>query len=177
MSKLCVIPEEGQFHMSLNAVEDTVLIFKHFLDDLNKSVFRQDLPNKPRTYKVTICLTTALLGWIQIRKKVRQKFGICKDHEFVSVIYLLEHVLPLVFFQYNIFCSGDPLEYENLMTQMAVLFICWWRRHYNKPTLSFLSDMVSLPGYWSKKLEYFSLITKEKSGNIPFYVMRVHYRT
>ena len=67
-------------------------------------------------HKVTICLTAALLGWLQIWDKVLQKFGICKDHEFVSVIYLLEHVLPLVFFQYNIFRSGDPLEYENLMT-------------------------------------------------------------
>jgi len=38
-------------------------------------------------------------------------------------IHRLERMLPLVFFQYNIFCSGDPLECENLMTQMAVLFI------------------------------------------------------
>ena len=57
-----VIPEQGQFHVSLNAAEDTVLIFKHFFDDLYKSVFRQDLPNKPRTYEVTVCLTAALLG-------------------------------------------------------------------------------------------------------------------
>lgn len=39
-------------------------------------------------------------------------------------VHRLEDMLPLVFFQNNIFCSGDPLEYENLMTQMAVLFIC-----------------------------------------------------
>lgn len=139
--KQSIIPEQGQFHVSLNGAEDTVLIFKYFFDELYKSVFGQDLPNKPRTYKVTICLTAALLGWFQIRDKVLQKFGICKDHEFVSVVYLLEHVLPLVFFQYNIFRSGDLLEYENLMTHMAVLFICWSRRHYNKSTLSFLSDM------------------------------------
>lgn len=172
-----VIPEQGQFHVSLNAAEDTVLNFKHFFDDLYRSVFGQDLPNKPRTYKVTICLTAALLGWIQIREKVLQKFGICKDHEFVSVIYLLEHVLPLVFFQYNIFRSGDPLEYENLMTQMAVLFICWSRRHYNKSTLSFLSDMeyqkVFLPGYWTKKLQYLSLIT-EKKVEIFHSILREH---
>ena len=84
----------------------------------------------------------------------------------MSVVYLLEHVLPLVFFQYNTFRSGDPLVYENLMTQMAVLFICWSRKHYNKSTLSFLSDMeyqkVFLPSYWSKKLEYLSLITEKK---------------
>lgn len=161
-----VIPEQGQFHVSLNAAEDTVLIFKHFFDKLFKHVFVRDLPHKPKTYKITLCLTAALLGWLQIREKVLQKFGICKDHEYVSVIYLLEHVLPLVFFQYNIFRGGDVLEYENLMTQMAVLFICWERRHYNKSTLSFLSDLeyqkAFLPSYWSKKLKFLSLFTEKK---------------
>ena len=96
------IPEQGQIHVSLNAAEDAVTIFKHFFEKLFKTVFGSDLPHKPKTYKVTLCLTTALLGWLQIQDKVLQKFGICKDHEYVSVIYLLEHVLPLVFFQYNI---------------------------------------------------------------------------
>ena len=172
-----VIPEQGQFHVSLNAAEDAVTIFKHFFEKLFKTVFGKDLPHKPKTYKneflvsketvvlhrwerskqkssdegltlktsafqifhggnstfinsfdktykVTLCLTAALLGWLQIPDKVLQKFGICKDHEYVSVIYLLEHVLPLVFFQYNIFRGGDILQYENLMAQMAVIFIC-----------------------------------------------------
>ena len=119
-----VIPEQGQFHVSLNAAEDAVTIFKHFFEKLFKTVFGTDLPHKPKTYKVTLCLTAALLAWLQIRDKVLQKFGICKDHEYVSVIYLREHVLPLVFFQYNIFRDGDILQYENLMAQMAVIFIC-----------------------------------------------------
>ena len=119
-----VIPEQGQFHISLNTAEDAVTIFKHFFEKLFKTVFGTDLPHKPKTYKVTLCLTAALLGWLQIRDKVLQKFGICKDHEYVSVIYLLEHVLPLVFFQYNIFRDSDILQYENLMAQMAVIFIC-----------------------------------------------------
>lgn len=57
-----VIPEQGQFHVSLNATEDT-FNFQALFDDLYKSVFGQDLPNKSRTYKVykvTICLTAAL---------------------------------------------------------------------------------------------------------------------
>ena len=161
-----VIPEQGQFHVSLNAAEDAVTIFKHFFEKLFKTAFGTDLPHKPKTYKVTLCLTAALLGWLQIQDKVLQKFGICKDHEYVSVIYLLEHVLPLVFFQYNIFRGGDILQYENLMAQMAVIFICWERRHYNKSTLSFLSDMdyqkVFLPSYWTKKLQFLSLITEKK---------------
>ena len=85
---------------------------------------------------------------------------------FLSYIYLNIIVLPLVFFQYNIFRDGDILQYENLMAQMAVIFICWERRHYNKSTLSFLSDMdyqkVFLPRYWTKKLQFLSLITEKK---------------
>ena len=107
-----------------------------------KTVFGTDLPHKPKPYKVTLCLKPALLGWLQIREKVLQKFGICKDQENVSGIYLLEHILPLVFFQYNIYRGGDILEYKNLMAQMLVLFICWERRHHNKSTLSFQTDMV-----------------------------------
>ena len=61
-----VIPEQRQFHVSLNASEDTVIIFKHFFDMLFKTVFGTDLPHKPKPYKVTLCLTAALLGWLQI---------------------------------------------------------------------------------------------------------------
>ena len=110
-----------------------------------------------------------------------QKFAICKHHEFVTVTYLLEDMLPLVFFQNNIFCSGDPLEYENLMNQMAVLFICRWRRHYNKPLLSFLSDMEyhkNVPArILVKEIGVFQRNYREKSRNIPFYFIRAQYGT
>ena len=52
------------------------------------------------------------------------------------------------------------------MAQVAVIFICWERRHYNKSTLSFQSDVdyqnVFLPSYWTKKLQFLSLITEKK---------------
>ena len=107
--------------MPLNAAEDAVTIFKHFFEALFKTVFGTDVLHKPKPYKVTLYLTVALLGWLQIQEKVLQKFGICKDHEHISVIHLFEQVLPLVFLQYNIFRGGDILEYENLIAQMAVL--------------------------------------------------------
>jgi len=57
------------------------------------------------------------------------------------------------------------LEYENFMTQMAVLFICWERRH-NKSNSSFLSDLeyqkAFLPSCWPKKLNFLSLFTEKK---------------
>ena len=164
-----VLPEQGQFHVSLNTTEDNVSIFKCFFDDLYKSVFGQDLPNKSRTYKVRIIIiywTAALLGWIQIPKKVLQKFATCKHHEFVTVTYLLEDMLPLVFFQNNIFCSGDPLEYENF----------WWLEWLSSSfagggdiiinqlcnfAVTWNITKMFLLGCWSKKLEHFSLITEK----------------
>lgn len=97
---------------------------------------------------------------------------------FLSFIYL-NTCFPLVFFQYNIFRGGDIVEYENLMVQVAVLFISRERRYYNKSTLSFLSDMdyerVFLPDYWSKKLQFLSLIT-EKKVEIFHSLLREHTR-
>lgn len=144
--------------------------FQVFLWHALQDCFGTDLPHKPKSYKVTLCLTAALLGWLQIWEKVLQKFRICKDHKYVSVIYLLEHLLPSVFFQYKIFRGGDIVEYENLMVQVAVLFICWERRHYNKSILYFLSDMdcqrVFLPGYWPKNCS--SSNHRKEGWNIPF---------
>ena len=105
-----VIPEQGQFHVSLNAAEDAVTIFKHFFEKLFKTVFGTDLPHKPKTYKVTLCLTAALLGWLQIRDKVLQKFGICKDHEYVSVIYYLNMYFP--WYSSNITSLGMVISYN-----------------------------------------------------------------
>lgn len=52
------------------------------------------------------------------------------------------------------------------MAQLAIIFICWRRKHYNKSTLSFLSDCAYqckyLPAYWSKKASILKLITEKK---------------
>ena len=59
---------------------------------------------------------------------------------FVTILHLLEHVVPPVFYQYNVFRSGDLKLYEKVMAQIAIIFIYWRRGHYDKLTLSFLSD-------------------------------------
>ena len=78
----------------------------------------------------------------------------------------LEHVVPLVFYKYNVFRSGDLKLYEKVMAQIAIIFIYWRRRHYNKSTLSFLSDGAyqckHLLEYWSKKASILKLITEKK---------------
>ena len=78
----------------------------------------------------------------------------------------LEHVVPLIFYQYHVFRSGDLNLYEKVMAQIAIIFICWRRRHYNKSILSFLSDFAyqckHLPEYWWKKVSILKLVTEKK---------------
>ena len=78
----------------------------------------------------------------------------------------LENVVPLIFYQYHVFRSGDLKLFEKVMAQIAIIFICWGRRHYNKSILSFLSDCAyqckHLPECWSKKVSILKLITEKK---------------
>ena len=161
-----IIPEQGQFHVSLNAVEDTVLIFKLFFDKLFSHLFGGVLQKRPRPYQSSLCVTAALLGWLMVREKVLQKFGLCKSHEFVSTLYLLEDVVPLVYFQYQIFRSGNLDLYISVMSQMAILFNIWRRKHYDKSTLSFLSDWDYqknfLANYWQCKKQWLYLFVEKK---------------
>ena len=132
-----IVPEQGLFHVYLNAIEDVVLIFKFFFNEMYKFVFGGILPQKPKPFRCSLCVTAASLGWILVRDKVLPKFGLYKSHEFASILYLLDHVVPLVFFHYQTFRSGNMEEYECLMAQLAILFISWQRRHYNQVNIIF----------------------------------------
>ncbi|XP_078374568.1 uncharacterized protein LOC144658110 [Oculina patagonica] len=161
-----LIPEQGQFHVALNAVEDTVIIFMHFFEKLFSHLFGGTLPKKPRPYQSSLCVTAALLGWLMVRDKVLKKFTLCKSHEFVSTLYLLDDVIPLVYFQYQIFRTGNLELYMSVMAQMAILFNIWRRKHYDKSTLSFLSDSDYqknfLPEYWQCKQQWLYLFVEKK---------------
>ena len=172
-----LIPEQGQFHVALNAVEDTVLIFWHFFDKLFSCLFGGTLPKKPRPHQSTLCVTAALLGWFMIRDRVLKTFTLCKSHEFVSTLYLLDDVIPLVYFQYQIFRTGDLELYMCVMAQMAILFNIWRRKHYDKSTISFLSDCDYqknfLPDYWKSKQDWLYLFV-EKKVEIWHSLLRAH---
>jgi len=172
-----LIPEQGQFHVALNAVEVTVIIFKHFFDKLFSCLFGGLLPKKPRPYQSSLCVTAALLGWLMVREQVLKKFNLCKSHEFVCTLYLLEDVIPLVYFQYQIFRTGNLELYMSVMAQMAILFNIWRRRHYDKSTLSFLSDSdyqkTFLPDYWKCKQHWLYLFV-EKKIEIRHSMLRAH---
>ena len=113
-----------------------------------------------------LCVIASLVGWQLIREKDLENFAKCKQHEFLTILHLLEHVVPLVFYRYNVFRSGDVKLYEEVMAQTAIIFNRWRRRQYNKSTLSYLSycalmhQCKHLPEYWSKKT--FSNLSQKK---------------
>ena len=117
-----------------------MIILKHFFDKLFSYLFGGLLPRKPCPYQSSLCVTAALLGWLMVREQVLKKFNLCRSLEFVSTLYLLEDVISLVYFQYQIFRTGNLALYMSVMAQMAILFNIWRRRHYDKSTLSFRSD-------------------------------------
>ena len=57
-----VIPEQGQFHVSLNAAEDAVTIFKHFFEKLFKTVFRDRSSTQAQTIQSYIVLDSCSTG-------------------------------------------------------------------------------------------------------------------
>ena len=145
----------------------TQLTFSNFFfDQLYMFVFKKELPPRPKEFRISLCVTAALLGWLMVRKHIIRQFANCKEHKYVCLLYLLEDVVPVVFYQYQIFRSGNFDLYFNVMLRMAVLFICWCCQHYNKCTLSWLSgadyQRSSLPHFWSTKLKWLALITEKK---------------
>ena len=97
-----MIPEQGAFHVILNAPEDAVRLFHFFFPELYKYLFRKDLPVNPKPFQTSIVTTAAFLGWILIREMVLKKFKLCKDVEFVMILHVLDEILPLLFYHYNV---------------------------------------------------------------------------
>ncbi len=162
--KQSVIPEQGQFHMSLNALQNIVIIFKYFVNFITLYLDRIFQTSQEHTKWQHVKLLPFPGGF----KSATESYKSLAFVKNTNLCQLSTYLNMCCHHSFSIQCfrSRDHLEYENVMTQMAVLFICWARRQYNKLTFSFLSDMeyqkVFLPGYWLKKLEYICLITEKK---------------
>ena len=78
-----------------------VFNFNFFFDKLSLNVFGGVLACKLKPFSTSLYVSEALLGWQLIRSKAFAKFGCrCKQHAFV--IFLLEYVVPILFYRYNI---------------------------------------------------------------------------
>ena len=162
-----LMPEQGPLHVSLNSQEDVISIYNFFFARVHKDIFGSVLPHRPKPFRVQMLLMAVLCGWIMIREKVLRKFCMCKDLEFVCILHILEEVIPLVFFHYTvIFRSGALDSYFSVMFRFLLLFIIWERRHYDKSTLSMLSDLLhqklNFPQYYARKESFLTLFTEIK---------------
>ena len=63
---------------------------------------------------------SSLLAFLMVREQALKTFTLCKSHEFVSTLYLLEDVIPLVYYQ--IFRTGNLELYMSVVAPMAILF-------------------------------------------------------
>jgi len=164
---LCLIPEQGPFHVSLNLQEQIILQYHFLFDELHQHLYSRPLQQKPVPGLCSLLLSSLLLGWLMIREKIIQKFNMCKDVEYVIMLFLLDEILPLGFFQYTtMFCSGDLDNYVAVMVRVTLLFIIWKRRHYNRSSISMLSDikhqMENVKDYFQRKKDWLALFTEKK---------------
>ena len=164
---LSLIPEQGPFHVTLNAHETAVEMHRFFFAELHKHLFDSTIPERPKPDRIAVLVTAAFLGWLILRSRVLNLFKLCKDLEFVCLLHLFEEVLPLLFFHYPVVFRSSNLEnYLNIMRRFAVLFTCWRRRHYDKSTLSLLSDTahqkVNNKNYYEMKQQTLAAITEKK---------------
>lgn len=164
---LSIIPEQGPFHVTLNVQEDIMQIYQFVLSNVYKETFGSELPHKPKPFRINLLINAVFLGWLQLRTKVLQKFQLCKDAEFACILHLLDEVIPLSFYHYPVmFRSGNLNTYISVIFRFALLFIIWKRHHYDRSTLSMLSDIYhqkfNFNCYYSCKENWMSLITEKK---------------
>ena len=92
---------------------------------------------KPKPHQISTLTTPAFGGWLIIPDAVIQQFGqTCKDTECVLLFHLLDEVLPLVFYFYCTVSRGGDFDMWLAATfQMALVFITFKRKNYDKATL------------------------------------------
>ena len=167
------MPEIGPFHVHLNSCEDVVMKYHFIFEYLCKNVFGNHyiLAKKPKPWRISLCIVIALTGWLHIRKSIIAAFGPCKDPEYLVIFHLLDEVVPLVFYQYPVIFRGG-----NLQLNIWLMFISMTKRHYNKASLSWLSDLhyqaqylPELYNFWANNL---SLVTQKKVEIYHFVLQR-----
>ena len=164
---LSMVPEQGPIHETLNVQEDIMQIYHFLLSHVYRETFGSELPHKHKPFRINLLLNAIFLGWLQLRSKVLQKFQLCKDIELTCILHLLDGVIPLSFFHYPVmFRSGSLSSYIPVMLRFALLFIIWRHHHYDRSTLSMLSDIYhhkfNFTSYYSCKEHRMPLITEKK---------------
>ena len=138
---LSVIPCIGPLHVSLNAQETVFKDFRGFFADVYCKLFpRCQLARSPKPWRISLILELVYGGWLLIRNAVKNKFSVCKDIEYRTLLNLLDNYLPLVLTIYTVtFKLNNFTEYFHGMIRIWTMFLCLERRHYNKAPLVWLA--------------------------------------
>ena len=107
---LSLIPEQGPFHVTLNAHETAVELHRFFFAELHKHLFNSAMPERPKPDRIAVLVAAAFLGWLMLRSKVLTLFKLCKDLEYVSLLYLMEEVILMLFFHYPVIFRSSNLD-------------------------------------------------------------------
>ena len=141
------VPVMGAFHLHLNACENHVEFAFPLYSSMYKEVFGQKLHVNTSPAKMA-------------------KFQLCKDIEFLFIHHQLEKVLPIMALQHPVaFLASNSDLYRQLKERLALQFILWQRRNYNKATLASLSDepqQLKFAPFRHIYLNYLPLITERK---------------
>ncbi|KAL9974746.1 hypothetical protein ACROYT_G011827 [Oculina patagonica] len=143
---LSVIPCIGPLHISLNGRETVFKDFSSFFENIYHKLFpRSKLPKSPRPWRISLILEMVYGGWLFIREAVKEKFKVCKDTEYMTLLNLLDNYLPLVLTIYSTtFKLNNFLEYFNAMIRIWTMFMCLERHHYDKAPLVW----IAMCTYW-----------------------------
>ena len=102
-----------------------------------------------------------------VRSHIIKAFGECKDVEYASIHHLFDELPPLNFLHYPVIVrSGNFSNIQDSMKRLCLIFITMDRHHYNKATLSWISDTQHqkdiCPEYYQAKQDLCSVLTEKK---------------
>jgi len=139
-------PQQGPLHVLLNSQEDLVQVYHPWFDQLYKICFgtNNQLPQKPKPFRVSTLIAAAFGGWLQVRDIVIPFLqAIKKDPETQALLLLMEELIPLTVFYYNVYFRGGHYEqWKEATTRLGIMYIGQKRKNYDKATMSRLSDLL-----------------------------------
>lgn len=74
---------------------------------------------------------------------ILEQFGNCKDQQYVMLLHFLDEISCIDFFLYTVIFRGGEFDtWLHALFRVAMVFIIFNRRNYNKATLCQLSDLL-----------------------------------
>ena len=100
------------------------------------------LHKKPQAEKISTVTTAAFGGWL-VREMILNQFGNCKDQQYVMLLHLVDEISCINFFLYTVIFRGGEFDtWLHALLRVAMVFIIFNRRNYNKATLCQLTDLL-----------------------------------